>query len=135
MEYRSGVTGGPHPRLDIFPDLSPRAKPYCGVKCSQGLHFPAITNDGPFPYPGSLSLSHSLCHPSIGDEHLRASVKRSLHASLAPSTRRTYQAGVKHFLTFTLMHVVSEPKPNRNDWGRKCTENDGAHEHDEHVIV
>ena len=31
--------------------------------------------------------------------------------------------------------VVSEPKPNRNDWGRKCTENDGAHEHDEHVIV
>ena len=41
MEYRSGVTGGPHPGLDIFPDLSPRAKPYCGVKCSQGLHFPA----------------------------------------------------------------------------------------------
>ena len=32
---------GPHPGLDIFPDLSPRAKPYCGVKCSQGLHFPA----------------------------------------------------------------------------------------------
>ena len=41
MEYRSGVTGDPHPGLDIFPDLSPRAKPYCGVKCSQGLHFPA----------------------------------------------------------------------------------------------
>ena len=41
MEYRSGVTGGPHPGLDIYPDLSPRAKPYCGVKCSQGLHFPA----------------------------------------------------------------------------------------------
>ena len=43
MEYRSGVTGGPHPGLDIFPDLSPRAtgKPYSGVKCSQGLHFPA----------------------------------------------------------------------------------------------
>ena len=41
MEYRSGVTGGPHPGVDIFPDLSPRAKPYCGVKCSQGLHFPA----------------------------------------------------------------------------------------------
>ena len=40
MEYRSGVTGGPHPGLDIFPDLSPRGKPYCGVKCSQGLHFP-----------------------------------------------------------------------------------------------
>ena len=32
---------GPHPGVDIFPDLSPRAKPYCGVKCSQGLHFPA----------------------------------------------------------------------------------------------
>ena len=28
---------GPHPGADIFPDLSPRAKPYCGVKCSQGL--------------------------------------------------------------------------------------------------
>ena len=41
MEYRSGGTGGPHPGVDIFPDLSPRAKPYCGVKCSQGLHFPA----------------------------------------------------------------------------------------------
>ena len=40
MEYRSGGTGGPHPGVDIFPDLSPRAKPYCGVKCSQGLHFP-----------------------------------------------------------------------------------------------
>ena len=41
MEYRSGVTGGPHPGVDIFLDLSPRAKPYCVVKCSQGLHFPA----------------------------------------------------------------------------------------------
>ena len=39
VEYRSGGTGGPHPGVDIFPDLSPRAKPYCGVKCSQGLHF------------------------------------------------------------------------------------------------
>ena len=41
MEYRSGVTRGLHPGMDIFPDLSPRAKPYCGVKCSQGLHIPA----------------------------------------------------------------------------------------------
>ena len=41
VEYRSGGTGGPHPGVDIFPDLSPRAKHYCGVKCSQGLHFPA----------------------------------------------------------------------------------------------
>ena len=40
-ETRSGGTGGPHPGVDIFPDLSLRAKPYCGVKCSQGLHFPA----------------------------------------------------------------------------------------------
>ena len=39
VEYRSGGTGGPHPRVDVFPDLSPRAKPYCGLKCSQGLHF------------------------------------------------------------------------------------------------
>jgi len=39
--FRSGGTGGPHPGMDIFPVLSPRAKPYCGVKCSQGLHFPA----------------------------------------------------------------------------------------------
>ena len=42
MEYRSGGTGGPHPGVDIFPDLSPRAKPYCGVKCSLRLHFPAM---------------------------------------------------------------------------------------------
>ena len=43
VEYRSGGTGGPHPGVDIFPDLSPTAKPYCGVKCSQGLHYPATT--------------------------------------------------------------------------------------------
>ena len=41
MEYRSGGTRGRHPGMDIFPDLSPTAKPYCGVKCSQELHFPA----------------------------------------------------------------------------------------------
>ena len=43
VEYRSGGTGGPHPGVDIFPDLSPTAKPYCGVKCSQGLHYPVTT--------------------------------------------------------------------------------------------
>ena len=41
VEYRSGGTGGPHPGVDIFPDLSQRAKPHFGIKCSQGLHFPA----------------------------------------------------------------------------------------------
>ena len=47
MEYRSGVTGGPHPGLDIFPDLSPRTKPYCGVKCSQGCtSLPRIVERG-----------------------------------------------------------------------------------------
>ena len=40
VEYRSGETRGPHPGVDIFPDLSPRPKPYCGVKYSQGMHFP-----------------------------------------------------------------------------------------------
>ena len=40
-QYRSGGTGGTHPGMDFFPDLSPRAKPYCRVKCSRGLHFPA----------------------------------------------------------------------------------------------
>ena len=43
VEYRSGGTGGPYPGVDIFPELSPRVKPYCGVKCSQRLHFPATT--------------------------------------------------------------------------------------------
>ena len=43
MEYRSGGTGGPHRGGDIFPDLSSRVKPYCGVKCSQGLQFSATT--------------------------------------------------------------------------------------------
>ena len=43
VEYRSGGSGDPHHGMDIFPDLSPRAKPYCGVNCSQGLHFPATT--------------------------------------------------------------------------------------------
>ena len=42
MEHRSGVTGGLHPGVDVFPDLSRRAKSYCGVKCSQGLHFSAM---------------------------------------------------------------------------------------------
>ena len=40
---------GPHPGVDIFPDLSPTAKPYCGVKCSQGLHFPATLGGGGTP--------------------------------------------------------------------------------------
>ena len=31
VEYRSGGTGGPHPGVDIFLNLSPRAKPYCGL--------------------------------------------------------------------------------------------------------
>ena len=35
------MTGGPHPLVAIFPDLSTRDKPYCGVKCSQGLYFHA----------------------------------------------------------------------------------------------
>ena len=42
---------GPHPGMDIFPDLSPRVKPYYGVKCSQGLHFPA-TDCGACRYRG-----------------------------------------------------------------------------------
>ena len=46
MEYGSGGAGGLHPGEDICPDLSPRAKPYCGVKCSQGLHFPVTSFDG-----------------------------------------------------------------------------------------
>ena len=37
------MAGDPHPGADIFPDLSPRVKPYCGVKCSQGWHFPVTT--------------------------------------------------------------------------------------------
>ena len=41
MEYRLRGTRGPCAGVDIFPDLSPRAKPYCGLKCSQWLHFPA----------------------------------------------------------------------------------------------
>ena len=57
----------------------------------------AFMNDGSLPFLGS----HSLHHPSISDEHLRASVQQYLRASLAPSTRRTYQAGLKHFLTLT----------------------------------
>ena len=36
-------------------------------------------------------------------------MQRYLHASLAPSTRRTYQVGVKHFHTFTLMHGLVGP--------------------------
>ena len=49
--------GGPHPGVDIFPDLSPRAKPYCGLKCSQELHFratPFISKpDSSFIFPES----------------------------------------------------------------------------------
>ena len=40
-KYRSGGTRGTHPEMNIFSDLSPMAKPYCGVKCSRGLHFSA----------------------------------------------------------------------------------------------
>ena len=31
VENRSGGTGGPHPGVDIFLNLPPRAKPYCGL--------------------------------------------------------------------------------------------------------
>ena len=43
VEYLSCRTSGPHPGGDMFMELSPRTKPYCGVKCSQGLHIPATT--------------------------------------------------------------------------------------------
>lgn len=45
VEHTSGGIGGPHPVVDICPNLSLRAKSYSGVKCwcSQGLHIPAIT--------------------------------------------------------------------------------------------
>ena len=47
VEYRLGGTGGPHPGVDIFLDLSPRAKPYCGIKCSQGcISLPLIVEHG-----------------------------------------------------------------------------------------
>ena len=35
VDYRSSGTRGPRTGVDIFPDLSPRAKPDCGVKYSQ----------------------------------------------------------------------------------------------------
>ena len=57
VEYGSGGTRGPHPGGDIFPHLSPRVKPYCGVKCSQGLHFPATTFSGK---KGSSSTAQDL---------------------------------------------------------------------------
>ena len=44
VEYRSGGTRGPHPGVDMFQDLSPRVKPYCGIKCNQGLRFPATVS-------------------------------------------------------------------------------------------
>ena len=65
MEYRSGGTGGPHPGVHIFPDLSPRAKPYCGVKCNQGLNVPARDcgawrNKGHNPHPTSVYVAVNL---------------------------------------------------------------------------
>jgi len=63
---------------------------------------PFLFSDGLLPHPGSYSLSLSLHHPSISDEHLRGT-------SLAPSSQRTYQAGVKHFLTFNLVHGLVGP--------------------------
>ena len=59
-ECRSGGTVGPHPGVDIFPDLSPRAKPYCGVKGSQGLHFPAT------PFIGKQDSSSTILEPNKG---------------------------------------------------------------------
>ena len=59
-EYRSGGTVGPHPGVDIFPDLSPRAKPYYEVKCSQGLHFPAT------PFIGKQDSSSTTLEPNEG---------------------------------------------------------------------
>ena len=61
---------GPHPGADIFPDLSPRAKPYCGVKCSQGLHFPA-TDCGAWDDDGAQS-PHSRRRKILGFCKLKA---------------------------------------------------------------
>ena len=60
MEYRSGGTEGLHPGVDIFPDLSPRAKAYCWVKCSQGLLFPAT------PFIGKQDISSTSHEPNEG---------------------------------------------------------------------
>ena len=65
MEYRSGGTGGPYHGVDIFPDLSPRAKPYCEVKCNQGLNFPAKDcgawrDKGHIPHPISVYVAVNL---------------------------------------------------------------------------
>ena len=35
VEHRSGVTGCPHSGVDIFPEPSPRTKPYCGVSAAR----------------------------------------------------------------------------------------------------
>ena len=60
-EYRSGGRGGPHPGVDISsPDLSPRANPYCGVKCSQGLFLPAT------PFIGKQESSSTCPEPNDG---------------------------------------------------------------------
>ena len=44
----------------FFPGLSPRAKPYCGVKCSQGLHFPAT------PFSAKQDSSSASPEPNEG---------------------------------------------------------------------
>ena len=40
-KYRSGGTRGTLSGMDICLDLSPRAKPYCGVECSPSLKNPS----------------------------------------------------------------------------------------------
>ena len=53
------------------------------------------------------TASHTPC--IIPSSAMLASVQQYFHASLAPSTRGTYQAGQKDFVTFNLMHGLVGP--------------------------
>ena len=69
MEYISGDSDrGSIPWCGYFQDLSARAKPYCEVKCSQGLHFPA-TLFVVKQHSGSMSLkSNEGMRPTMSDK-------------------------------------------------------------------
>ena len=76
---------GPHTGVDIFSDLSPRAKPYYEVKCSQGLHFPAT--------------------PFIGKQDSSSTTLEQCRSQTANRGRRELLGGFGEILSFSLSEM------------------------------
>ncbi|XP_028406820.1 uncharacterized protein LOC114529267 [Dendronephthya gigantea] len=68
-----------------------------------------IVNDGPLQTISAAGLSSALRHPSIHDSNLKNRVYELIQHSWAPSTKQTYAAGIKQFISFCLAKGIVTP--------------------------